>query len=401
MGKIGKGTPLPLLAIYSLIFLSNGTMLISPAIDALVNAFPGEAYSKVLFVYTLPSLVALPFTLLSGIVVGRKVRLRTVLLIAIPVYLLSGIAPFFLRSLNGLLFCRAIFGVCLGFIAPQGNALILQLFSREARYRFLGYGNVVVGIAGMVFQFLGGYLCVLGWNHVFLGYLVASIPLVLIAVWLPEPAHTEPQQRTASAPASAAPVLKPRQLHREMIRLFFLICIVYTCSQAKMLTVSSIVASEGLGDSKTSAGILSVSTIGAMLGGILFPLFCRTVRRYRIPVLLLILGLTTSLNLANSPMLIALGFGIGTTAFMMNLDLMMLRASSLFGEDGSSRAMSLVQFAEKCGVFISTFFTSFMVYLSQSLPFDLSMYKAPVVASMTIYLILAAVDFKLSGPEAA
>ena len=35
-------------AIYSLIFLSNGTLLLSPAIDTMLQAFPQEAYSKML-----------------------------------------------------------------------------------------------------------------------------------------------------------------------------------------------------------------------------------------------------------------------------------------------------------------------------------------------------------------
>ena len=35
-------------AIYSLIFLSNGTLLLSPAIDTMVQAFPQEPYSKIL-----------------------------------------------------------------------------------------------------------------------------------------------------------------------------------------------------------------------------------------------------------------------------------------------------------------------------------------------------------------
>ena len=57
---------LNLLAVYSLLFINNTGMLMSPSMDTLVNAFPFEPYSKVLLISTLPSLVALPFILLSG-----------------------------------------------------------------------------------------------------------------------------------------------------------------------------------------------------------------------------------------------------------------------------------------------------------------------------------------------
>ena len=67
MSRAGKGRArLNLLAIYSMIFLNNMGMLMSPSMDTLVNAFPSEPYSKVLLISTLPALVALPFIMLAG-----------------------------------------------------------------------------------------------------------------------------------------------------------------------------------------------------------------------------------------------------------------------------------------------------------------------------------------------
>lgn len=390
MGNVKARNLVGLLAIYSLIFLSNGTMLLSPAMDTLVASFPDAPYGKVLLTYTLPSLVALPFTMLSGSVVGRRLRYRTMLLTVVPCYLISGIGPVLANTLDGVLACRAVYGACIGMIAPQGNALILRTFQTEERYRYLGYSNIVVGIAGVAFQMLGGYLCVYGWRAIFLGYTVAVIPLLLIWVGLKEP-----------APVERAEEEKRRQIHipKESVMLFLLVAALYICSQSKMLTLSSIVASEGIGDSKTSAAILSVATVGAVLAGVVFPWFCRKVKRYRIPILVGVLAATTICNLINSPTVIAVGYGIGTTAFMMNLNLMTLRASRIYGTERSGQATGLIQLGDKCGCFLATYFTTAAVWAADMAGAPFSKYKAPVVACVIVYTVAAVLDIKRYGAD--
>lgn len=379
-------------AIYSLIFLSNGTLLLSPAIDTMVQAFPQEPYSKILLLYTLPSLVALPFALLSALIMGKKLPYRTVLLIVVPLYMVTGVLPFFFKSLNATLLCRAGFGVCIGMLAPQGNALILRTFSGEERYRFLGYSSVMIGLAGVVFQFLSGFLCTVGWNFVFLGHLVAIVPLLLIFFFLEEPAVSAEQDQVR--PSGRGGILRPG-----VVPLFGLVCILYTCSQTKMLTLSSIVTSEGMGNSVTSASILSMATVGAIAGGLIFPYFCKLVPRYRTALLIAVLSASTLCNLINSPVIIAAGYGIGTMAFMMNLSLMTVRASRLFPGAEASKATTVIQFADKGGVFLSTYYTTAIKWTAEQFHWSISPYKAPVAACVLVYALAALYDGKKYGPD--
>ena len=379
-------------AIYSLIFLSNGTLLLSPAIDTMVQAFPQEPYSKILLLYTLPSLVALPFALLSALIMGKKLPYRTVLLIVVPLYMVTGVLPFFFKSLNATLLCRAGFGVCIGMLAPQGNALILRTFSGEERYRFLGYSSVMIGLAGVVFQFLSGFLCTVGWNFVFLGHLVAIVPLLLIFFFLEEPAVSAEQDQVR--PSGRGGILRPG-----VVPLFGLVCILYTCSQTKMLTLSSIVTSEGMGDSVTSASILSMATVGAIAGGLIFPYFCKLVPRYRTALLIAVLSASTLCNLINSPVIIAAGYGIGTMAFMMNLSLMTVRASRLFPGAEASKATTVIQFADKGGAFLSTYYTTAIKWTAEQFHWSISPYKAPVAACVLVYALAALYDGKKYGPD--
>ena len=396
-GKRVRGRrALNLAAIYSLLFLNNGGLLIPPAIDVMATAFPHEPYSRVLLISTLPSLVALPFILLSGNLAGTRIRYRTLLLFVIPVYIISGTLPFFLTDLNGVLACRAVYGVCFGLVGPRANALILRNYEGEDQIRFLGYGSVIIGLAGIVYQQLAGFLSLAGWNFVFLGHLVAVIPLFLVLFGLVEPAACQPPP--AGVPDTPRPPLLRSLLRPNVIGLFLLMCSLYICSQTKMMTVSSIVASEGMGDSTVSAAILSMATVGALLTGLALPVYCRCVTRYRVPILILVLSLTTVTNLLHSPVLIGAGYSVGTMAFMMNLNLMTLRASQLFRPKEASRAVSLIQCADKGGVFLATYFTTFCGWLVQALQIDYSVYKAPVVGALLFYLLLAIADAVWSGP---
>ncbi len=378
-----------LAAIYSLMFLNNGTLMVSPAVDTLVRAFPAEPYRKVLMIYTLPAFVALPFILLSGSVAGSKVRYRTILLLAIPVAVVSGTLPYYLHSLSWILVCRAVFGVCYGLVGPLGNALILRHYDGRDRIRFLGYNSICIGVVGVIFQQLGGRLAMISWNSIFLGHLVFLLPLILVLFGLIEPEHPMP------AVTDAIPDRKGRKHFslRDYVpagvpSLFFLVMALYTCSQTKMLTISSIVASEGIGDASTSATILSVATVGALLGGVLIPFYCDHVKKYRIPIMIGVIMIATICNLIPNAIVIAVGYSVGVMAFMMNLNLVTLRSSTMFHPDQASRAVSVIQCADKLGSFLATYFTAFCAWFVQAASIPYSIYKAPVVASMLIYAIL-------------
>ncbi len=223
------------------------------------------------------------------------------------------------------------------------------------------------------------------------------IPLLLIAFGLIEP------KRELSAivtPAAEKCTFLRAVTAKGVLPLFLLVCVLYICTQTKSMTISSIVKTEGMGDATTSAMILSMATFGALLGGLALPTFCRRVKRYRTPVLVLVLSLMTVTNLMNSVLLIGAGYCVGTMAFMMNLNLMTLRASRLFPPEEASRAVSLIQCADKLGVFLATYFTTFCSWLVQALGINYSIYRAPIIGVLIVYLTASVVDAVCNGPEA-
>jgi MFS family permease len=328
------------------------------------------------------------------------VRYRTILLTAIPVAVVSGTLPYFLKSLSWILVCRAVFGVCYGLVDPLGNALILRHYEGRDRIRFLGYNSVCIGVVGVIFQQLGGRLAMVSWNSMFLGHLIFLLPMLLVLFGLIEPERADPGTvRTASAGRERKRFSPKDYMPMGASALFILVTALYVCSQTKMLTISSIVANEGLGDASTSANILSFATVGAMFGGLLIPLYCDYVKKYRIPILIGVTMAMTVCNLIPSVPVIAAGYSIGIMAFMMNLNLMTLRSSALFPAGQAGRAVSLIQCADKLGSFLATYFTAFCAWFVGFASIPVSVYKAPVIATMLISAVLIVWDVRRTDRE--
>ena len=404
-----------LFAIYSVIFMANGVYLVSPAIDTLAKAFPQEAYSSVLLVYTIPSLIAFPFALISGRLLGIRVRYRRALPVIALVNLAAGSVPFFLDSLAPILVCRAVYGMSIGLLAPQGAALILSTYDGADRYRYTGYANFSIGIAGVVYSFLAGFLCDLGWRYVFLGHLVGLLPLLLIVFFLKEPEkepagtpedgqdEKEPAvpleaELVRNAPSEMTPEAR-RSRRKKVVRLVLFVMGVYLACQSQMLVASSIVAYEGLGDAKMTAVVLAGATVGTLLSGLVFNTYYRLVRRYRIPVAIFSCAVFTLPILVNSIPVMFLALTLESMALMFNFSMINLRASSFFPKSEAGKGTSIVQCSEKAGTFIATYFVNALVLFAGRAGFPSDPYKAPLLAGAVIYVVIALIDAFVSGSE--
>lgn len=104
--KKGVLSPLQSISLLAIFFTSMGVATVSPAMAKLAAQFPSNNYA---LISTLPTLFIVPTTLWAGAVAGKKIRYRTISLVGIFLFLIGGIAPFFLtESFTVLLICRAV-----------------------------------------------------------------------------------------------------------------------------------------------------------------------------------------------------------------------------------------------------------------------------------------------------
>lgn len=116
----GKGTiSLPvLLAIWSVSAVTSlPGLAVSPILGDLNTIFPSASDLEIQMLTSLPSLLIIPFVLLSGkLSVGRDKL--WILVVGLVIFLLSGIACLFIRNITALILVSCILGIGAGMVIP-------------------------------------------------------------------------------------------------------------------------------------------------------------------------------------------------------------------------------------------------------------------------------------------
>ena len=251
-----------ILAILAMSFITLAASATSPALATISKSFPEASPTAIASIATLSSLTAVPCTILSGMIAGRRVRFRTLTALGLVVTFLGGLLPVFAGSIYEILLGRAILGVGTGLIAPLTSTLVLYLFSGDEVPKQLGRNAMATNVGAVIFQLLGGYLCNYSWRMPFLAYLAILPVLLIVILCLPEP---------EKGPEQARQKIQLRQVvtfHVVGWGLFYAAHMIFF--YPIVTEMSGIVLHNGYGDATMTALILSVMTGTGVLGGYLF-----------------------------------------------------------------------------------------------------------------------------------
>jgi MFS family permease len=190
---IPRGALAVLLAASSLTVLAGA--VIAPGIPGVVRAFsevPGAAIQGRLLL-TLPALAVALSASLSGQAIDR-LGARRVLMVALALYGLAGTTGLWLTTLPALLVGRFVLGLAVGGVMTSATRLLDGLAGEAGRSRVLGWQAAFMGLGGLAFLTLGGWLADLSWRGPFAVYVVAWVLVPLVALYV---AYVAPEARTA------------------------------------------------------------------------------------------------------------------------------------------------------------------------------------------------------------
>ena len=168
---------------------------VSPALNEIKNAFPGVMQTDVKLVLTLPALIMIPFSLLSGWF-ATKFSKKTILYIGLIIYLICGIGGGFAQTFTQLLVIRGFLGVAIGLLMPLSSSLIFDFFEGPARNKMMGLAGSTNQLGGMIFLSVAGILASYSWRYTFGVYLLAVVTIIFITFWLPSESKPKEEKNT-------------------------------------------------------------------------------------------------------------------------------------------------------------------------------------------------------------
>lgn len=179
----GKGTIslLTVMAIWSISLVVNlPGLAVTPMMGNLHAIFPHVTELEIQLLTVLPNLCIMPFVLLSGKLSVSRSKV-TIVVVALVMYLISGILYMFANSMAALIVISCLLGVGCGLLIPLAAGLLADVFTGKYRMRQLGIKSGISNLALVGATFLVGLLShdAHNWRLPFLVYLIPAIPLVL------------------------------------------------------------------------------------------------------------------------------------------------------------------------------------------------------------------------------
>ena len=179
--QTGQGT-IPLITLIGIWSISALNALpglaVSPILGRLSAIFPHSTELDIQMLSSLPSLLIIPFIILSG-KLTEKINNVLLLQVGLVIFSLSGILYMLSTKMWQLITVSALLGIGSGLIVPLSTGLISRFFTGTYRTKQFGLSSAITNITLVLATVLTGYLAEVNWHLPFIVYLFPLISIVL------------------------------------------------------------------------------------------------------------------------------------------------------------------------------------------------------------------------------
>ncbi len=153
-------------------------LAVSPILGDLTKIFPHASELDIQMLSSLPSLMIIPFVLLSGKLTERMDNIR-LLQVGLVIFVLSGVLYLLADRMWQLIAISALLGIGSGLIIPLSTGLIGRFFVGRYRTRQFGLSSAITNLVLVLATMITGYLAEIEWHLPFIVYLLPIVSIVL------------------------------------------------------------------------------------------------------------------------------------------------------------------------------------------------------------------------------
>lgn len=283
------------------------------------------------------------------------VKKRTLLGISAVLFLTGGMGPFFFNSsIWIILFFRALLGIASGISIPLSVDLVLDFFDGKERHTMTGFVSATVGISGILFQLLGGYLAGINWTYTFLSYGISIIFVLVWVIFLPEPSRAEKIAAEEKQGTVSTKLNGGVYLICTLFGLFYVLWYIVPNNGAIVLISESIAVPSQIG------AIFSMITLGSFLMSLFFGQLFKVLKFVLFPIAFFSTALGLYLcYLSTTQIWFTVGIALTGMGMGIVVPTTMVKVTSMVSYAAAPKATSLAYFALGFGGFLQPIIFSF------------------------------------------
>lgn len=363
------------ISILSLSLLTVMTVsAVAPALGVIQEAFQGVKPLYIKLILTLPAIILIPISLISGKLVQFYSK-KKIIMIGLLLYLVGGVGAGFVENIFQLLSFRILLGMGLGLILPLSTGLIADFYDGSQRAKMMGYSTAVNNLGGVIATLLSGILAAISWRYIFAIYLISGIVFTLILLFLED------------QPLSVKEKGRRKKINSNVWKIALSIFMIYVIFGAVPTNLSLFLVEFQLGQSGTSGILIALLTFSSFMAGLLFFKISKLLKTLKIviPLLIMFIGfviLSYTLNIMFIGVaIICIGIGLG-----LLLPTFMLATTKAVSKDQTSYALAIVSSSMFFGQFISPIFTAFLQNIMNSTSTRIAFYTSSILALISILI---------------
>lgn len=288
--------------VFSLSMLTMSTLIVSPIMSSVVNAFPNNSLSEVQMILSVANLTGI----IAAFLVGRlalSIPKRTIALIGVAMTFIFGLIPYaFHDNLLILIICSGLVGVSVGFITNVIPGLIAQYFTIEERQGAMGTQVVFVSLGMMILMYVSGALGANNWYQAYLTYIGAGI--IFFVTWFCLP-KKEQETATSQNKKSLADALNKYVIIVAILGFCFMVV-----NSVFNNNISLLIAEKNIGGSDVAGTVTMLGQLGGLITGLLVGRIAKLVKTKMIVLSFIVLGCSFILLsvASNLPMIVVGSF---------------------------------------------------------------------------------------------